>query len=129
MKKSNFSNHISGLTTVSLIYVSEISHPKLRPMLLGLNSVFVSFGILLTSFLGQFFNWHTMAAIFVGGTIFTCLMMLSIPESPYWLATFQKNRNDDIESSLRWIYKSSKVLLEHIYISLVLFYHSIFALN
>lgn len=102
---------ILGLTTVSLIYVSEISHPKLRPMLLGLNSVFVSFGILLTSVLGQFFNWHTMSAIFIGGTIFTCFLMLCIPESPYWLATFQKNRNDDIETSLRWIYKSSEVLV------------------
>lgn len=108
-KKNKNLPFILGLTTVSLIYVSEISHPKLRPMLLGLNSVFVSFGILLTSLLGQFFDWHTMAAIFIGGTIFTCLMMLSIPESPYWLATFQKDRNDDIESSLQWIYKSSKV--------------------
>lgn len=100
---------ILGLTTVSLIYVSEISHPILRPLLLGFNSVFVSLGILLTSILGQFFNWNQMAAIFSGVTVCTFLVMFSIPESPIWLATFQKNRNDEVEASLRWIYKSSKV--------------------
>lgn len=89
--------------------MSEISHAKLRPMLLGFNSVFVSFGILMTSFLGLFFDWHTISAIFCGTTILTFLLTLCIPESPYWLAAFQKNRNDDIESSLKWIYKSSKV--------------------
>lgn len=77
-------------------------------MLLGFNSVFVSFGILLTSLLGQFFNWHTIAAIFIGATCFTILIMFSIPESPYWLAAFQSNRNDDVESAIRWIYKSKK---------------------
>lgn len=78
-------------------------------MLLGFNSVFVSLGILLTSLLGQFFNWHTMAAIFCCASIFTFLFMLCIPESPYWLAAFQKNRNNDVETALQWIYKSSKV--------------------
>lgn len=100
---------ISGLTTVSLIYVSEISHPKLRPMLLGFNSVFVSFGILLTSFLGLFFDWHTISAIFGGATILTFLSTLFIPESPYWLAAFQKDRQNEVESSLQWMYKSSMV--------------------
>lgn len=95
---------------MSLIYVSEISHPKLRPMLLGFNSVFVSLGILLTSILGLFFDWHQIAAIFSGITVLTFLLMFFIPESPYWLAAFQNNQNDDVEVALQWIYRSSKVL-------------------
>lgn len=102
------SNFIPGLTTVSLIYVSEIAHPKLRPMLLGFNSVFVSFGILLTSLLSQFFNWHAIAAIFGVSTIIAFIIIFFIPESPYWLAAFHSNRIDDIELAVRWIYKSKK---------------------
>ncbi|XP_031636936.1 facilitated trehalose transporter Tret1-like [Contarinia nasturtii] len=98
----------AGLTTVSLIYVSEIAHPKLRPMLLGLNSVFVSLGILLIGLFGLFFNWQTIALIFCAITMFTFILMLRIPESPYWLAAFQQDRNGDVESSLKWIYKSNK---------------------
>lgn len=92
-----------------MIYVSEISHPKLRPMLLSFNSVFVSLGILLTSVLGQFFDWRTVSAIFIGGSVVSTLLMFCIPESPHWLATFRKSRSDEFEASLRWIYKSSEV--------------------
>lgn len=100
-----------GLTTVSLIYVSEISHPKLRPMLLGLNSVFVSLGILLVSILGLFFNWNTIAAIFCGMTVLTYILMYFIPESPYWIIAFQKNRPrcNELTKALRWTYNSDRV--------------------
>ncbi|XP_076256627.1 facilitated trehalose transporter Tret1-like isoform X2 [Rhynchophorus ferrugineus] len=92
-----------GLTTVSIVYVSEIAHPKFRPMLLSLNSVFVTFGILLTCVFGFWFNWRLMSQIFFGVVLLSCLGLYFIPESPYWLVVF---KNDHIASSkaLRWIY-------------------------
>lgn len=99
----------AGLTTVSLIYVSEIAHPKLRPMLLSFNSVFVSFGILLTSLLGLFFDWRSIAVIYACLTILSFLLLLFVPESPYWLIAFKRNRTEEAETALRWIYKSNKV--------------------
>ncbi|XP_018561702.1 facilitated trehalose transporter Tret1-like isoform X1 [Anoplophora glabripennis] len=101
-----------GLTTVALVYVSEITHPKLRPMLLGLNSVFVTFGILLTCVLGSFLQWRTMSFIYFIIVLLTCISMcLVIPESPHWLVTF-KNDTQNAAKSVHWIYSRNYALCE-----------------
>lgn len=101
-----------GLTTVSLVYVSEITHPTLRPMLLGLNSVFVTFGILLTCVLGSFLQWRTLSFIYFLLVILTCISMyLVIPESPHWLITF-KNDTQNAAKSVHWIYSRNYALCE-----------------
>lgn len=120
------------MTTVALVYVSELSHPKLRPMLLGLNSVFVTFGILLTCvlgnfcypfwssfevslrFSGSFLQWRTMSFIYFVLTITICISMsLLLPESPHWLVTF-KNDTQGAAKSINWIYsKNYAVNIKH----------------
>lgn len=102
-----------GLSTAALVYVSEISHPAIRPMLLSLTSVFVSLGILITTVLGNFLTWRTVAICcgLMAATSFT--LMMFIPESPSWLVGVRSNKRDKApntglrraEISLKWLYK------------------------
>lgn len=84
-----------GLTTVGLIYVSELSHPQIRPMLLCLNSVFVSLGILITCCLTVLLDWHKMAMFFLALECCIFFALFFVPESPYWLACFGSGMLDE----------------------------------
>lgn len=99
----------AGFTTVSLIYVSEIAHPKFRPMLLSCNSVFVSSGILLTSVCGLFFDWRTIAVINGGASVLSFLLILFIPESYYWLLYFRPDGTAAAEKAYARLYGSKTV--------------------
>lgn len=78
-------------------------------MLLGCNVAFTSFGILLTSVLGQFFGWRSIAAIFSWFTVATFIVITTIPESAQWMAVFRADQIEAIEKSIRWMYKSKAV--------------------
>ncbi|KAF5292659.1 hypothetical protein FQR65_LT11211 [Abscondita terminalis] len=97
-----------GLTTASTIYVSEITHPNYRPMLLNLTSIYASLGILVTNVLGYWFYWRTMGYIFIVLQVITLALLTLLPESPYWLVVFKDN-HDRASRSIRWIYKDSQV--------------------
>lgn len=97
-----------------MIYVSEVAHPKLRPMLLNFNSIFVSLGILLTYILGIFLAWKTIALIFSILSVVSFLLILIVPESPYWIIAFRKGTSDQAERSIRWIYKNNEVKLKQV---------------
>lgn len=85
----------AGLTTTSLIYISELSHPQIRPMLLCLNSVFVSLGILITCCLAVLLDWHKMAIVFLALECCIFFALFFVPESPYWLACFGSGMLDE----------------------------------
>jgi facilitated trehalose transporter len=97
-----------GLTTVALVYVSEVTHPNYRTMLLSLNSVFVSFGILFTCVLGLWFRWRVMAIINCFCVLITLVMLWFIPESPQWEIVF-KNDSTAAAKSLKWLYSDQKI--------------------
>lgn len=97
----------SGLSTVCLVYVSEMCHANLRAMLLSLNSVFVSFGILITCALGSYLHWKTVSLIYTVLISATFIGLWFIPESPHWLLSF-KCDNLAAAKTLKWLYSDDQ---------------------
>lgn len=85
----------AGLTTVGLIYISELTHPLVRPMLLCLNSVFVSLGILITCCLAVMLDWRQITIVFLVLECCIFFILFFVPESPYWLVCFQNGMLDE----------------------------------
>lgn len=104
----------AGLTTVGLIYVSEITHPRIRPMMLCCNSVFVSLGILITCCVALYLNWKQIAIVFLLLDCFIIFGLFFIPESPYWYLCFgngmkKEKRVGKAEKSLKWLNRRYKI--------------------
>lgn len=110
-RRQSFSenNLFAGLSTVALVYVSEVANPQIRPMLLCLNSVFVSFGILLTCVLAQWFSWRGMAVWFMVLAAFSFLILWLLPESPHWLASYRGKKGHSLEAAVRWLNRHPQV--------------------
>uniref|UniRef100_A0A1B6E0X0 Major facilitator superfamily (MFS) profile domain-containing protein n=1 Tax=Clastoptera arizonana TaxID=38151 RepID=A0A1B6E0X0_9HEMI len=104
-----------GMSTVTGVYVTEIAHQQYRPMLLGLNSVFVSFGIFLTTVLGTYFHWRTVSVCCACFMLLTFFLTLFInPESPVWLVKFNQNNYQCIEQAkkeLSWLNPNKEVFM------------------
>ncbi|XP_050434543.1 facilitated trehalose transporter Tret1-like [Adelges cooleyi] len=80
----------SGMTTVAIVYVSEIAHPTYKQILLSLNSVFFSAGILLSTLLINFLDWKAITITFVSLTVASmALIVICMPESPVWIFKFK----------------------------------------
>lgn len=94
----------AGFSTVCLVYCSELAHPSYRPMLLGLNSVFVSLGILVTCSLGVQVGWRLQAGIYLLLSLVTVVLHWPLPESPYWLRDTAA-----AEKALAWLYRRPHV--------------------
>ncbi|EDS39792.1 sugar transporter [Culex quinquefasciatus] len=94
-----------GLTTVALVYVSEMSHVSMRAMLLCLNTLF--------------FEWRAIAIIFTAFSVVSFFLILLIPESPHWILTFTKKDPSEVRRVMSWVYRN-KELAESQYRQLML---------
>ena len=67
------------------VYISETVHPSIRASLVILPAFFMAFGLLLVWIIGFFLSWRTTALILMAPPTLLTLLMLPLPETPYWL--------------------------------------------
>jgi len=84
-----------GFTSVTApVYVSELSPPQSRGMLIGLYQFALTLGIALADFVGYWLAgthaWRWMFGIGIVPAVFFLAMVLTVPESPRWL--YAQNR-------------------------------------
>ncbi len=113
-----------GFTSVTApVYVSELSPPQSRGLLIGLYQFALTSGIALADLVGYWFaaqqGWRWMFAFGIFPAVLFLLMVLTVPESPRWL--FLQNRLAEAESVLRSYTDEAgtKLLLEDIRVSLL----------
>lgn len=79
------------ISALGPIYISEISPPKKRGMLVSFHQFAIVTGILLTYIFNYFFiditnGWRYMLGVpFIFSVLFLILILTSLPESPRWL--------------------------------------------
>ncbi|XP_030040074.1 facilitated trehalose transporter Tret1-2 homolog isoform X2 [Manduca sexta] len=90
-----------GMSTVSYIYVAEITTPEKRGVLSALGPGLVSTGIFVVYSLGAFVHWRKVAAICAGVSLLTPFLMYFVPESPLWLAS--KGQMKEAYNAMFWL--------------------------
>ena len=113
-----------GFTSVTApVYVSELSPPQSRGMLIGLYQFALTLGIALADLVGYWFagqqGWRLMFAFGLLPAVLFLFMVLTVPESPRWL--FAQNRVAEAESVLTSYTDEvgARLLLEDIRVSLM----------
>lgn len=101
------------MSTTTLVYISEITHKQYRPMMLCVNSVAVSLGILIITVLGSYLPWRIVSFCCGCFTIASLIgTVLIVPESPYWILSFNyktENCFEKAKQTLRWLYPNGQV--------------------
>ncbi|KAH1022582.1 facilitated trehalose transporter Tret1 isoform X2 [Dendroctonus ponderosae] len=82
-------------------YSAEVSEPILRGGLTSSGTLFISMGILFSFIGGTFFHWRTLALINAVIPLVSTVLLMLIPETPYWLVS--KNRMEEAQKSLAWL--------------------------
>src|SRR6204780_501535 len=114
-----------GFTSVTApVYVSELSPPQSRGMLIGFYQFTLTSGIALADLVGYWFagqqGWRLMFAFGLLPAVLFLFMVLTVPESPRWL--FAQNRLAEAESVLKSYTDEAgaRLLLEDIRVSLLI---------
>ena len=74
-------------------YIAETCHKSIRKKLSLCLTLQVSLGHLITYSFGYWLGWRFTSFVLAAVTVIYCFLMLSLPETPYWL--IEKGREDD----------------------------------
>ena len=81
-------------------YISETVHPNMRASLITLPGFMIASGQLLAWILGYFIPWRMIAYLMVILPILLTLLIMPLPETPYWL--IEKNKIEEARKSLQF---------------------------
>ena len=87
-------------TVSALPYIAETVHPKIRGSLVILPGIFLALGQFFVWFLSYFLSWRMTAFVLIIPPLLLTLMLLLLPETPYWLVS--KNRFSSAKKSLEF---------------------------
>ena len=82
------------------IYISETAHPKIRGSLVTLDAFALATGYLATWILSYFLTWRMTAYLLTIPSIILILLLLPLPETPYWL--IENNDSKKAKQSLQF---------------------------
>jgi MFS family permease len=91
----------SGLAPNIGVYIVETVHSSVRGTFAVFNSMFVSIGMLVVFGFGYFVSdWRTLAWICIAPGCSHLLVVIFLPDTPYWLA--ERRAKDDVIKSLQF---------------------------
>lgn len=96
----------SALITVSYMILGEYISPKYRGLFLTLKSANLFWGIWVSNAIGTFFYWRNIPLVMIILSIYSIVLVIFWPESPYFLAS--KLKFDKCAQSHRWLKGTSK---------------------
>ena len=76
-------------------YISETTEKELRKVLSLFKSVQTSIGFFITYSLGFLIGWRLSCFVMVAITLVSSLLLLFLPETPYWL--IEKDRHEEAQ--------------------------------
>ncbi|KAJ3651070.1 hypothetical protein Zmor_017131 [Zophobas morio] len=91
------------MTTMSIVYISEISEPRIRGVLVTFLKAFFCSGVLFINVVGFYFPIETASLMSMPSSILFLSLFVFAPESPYFLLmTKQTERAYSSLKKLRW---------------------------
>ena len=81
-------------------YISETVHPSIRGSLATLPAFMMASGMLMVWIIGYFLTWRMTAYLLTIPPILLTLLILLLPETPYWL--IENNDNEAAKKSLQF---------------------------